>query len=64
MYDEYKVTTYSTAEETGIITYDKGILNNPMFRGWCGDFLDGYGWMFSRTYANPDVEGKNRVAIV
>ena len=50
----YKLTRYDTARES--ITYDEGILFDPVFCGWSGDFLDGTGWMFYQSYANPDVE--------
>ena len=50
----YKSTRYDTAR--GSMTYDEGILFDPVFCGWSGDFLDGTGWMFYQEYANPDVE--------
>ena len=54
----YKLTRYDTSRES--IAYDDGILFDPVFCpvfcGWSGDFLDGTGWMFYKSYANPDVE--------
>lgn len=55
MYNKgYKITRYDTARRS--ITYDEGTLFDPVFCGWSGDFLDGTGWMFYKSYANPDVE--------